>query len=47
MNKKFKEQNWFEIEIFYNIINVFTAPIDQFTEALLTLSFWRTIVSVS
>ncbi len=30
MNIKLKEQHLFEIEIFYNIANVFTVTFDQF-----------------
>ncbi len=33
MNIKFEEQHLFEIEIFCNIINVFTAISDQFVLA--------------
>ncbi len=35
MNRKFKRPHLFEIEIFCNIINVFTVTFDQFDASLL------------
>ncbi len=38
MNKHFKEQHLFKIEIFCNITNVFTATFDQFNASLMNKS---------
>jgi len=38
LNKKLKKQHPFEMENFYNIINVFTVTFDQFSASLLNKS---------
>ncbi len=38
MHEKFKEQHLFEIEIFRNIINVFTVTLDSFNASLMNKS---------
>ncbi len=38
MNRKFKNQQWFEIEIFCNNTYVFTVTFDQFNVSLLNKS---------
>ncbi len=36
MNRKLKKQHLIETELFYDIINVFTATFDQFSTSLLS-----------